>query len=450
MTKLVVPMAKRLFDNSDNQQLLGNVVGSLLVKGFACLIGVATIPVYLQYFDSQMVLGIWFTLISIVNWIFTFDLGIGNGLRNNLVVALAENNALKVKKYITSAYVILGILSFGAGVIGWQLIGWCNWNLILHLTSATIANTRLIIVMRIVFCGVILQFWLRIITSILYAMQKTAFSNSLTLISSLLILVYLLFGKSNLVERDLENLALIYGVALNLPLLLATMIVFATSLKQSFPDYRYYERKYARQIIKLGGRFFIVQLSLLIISATNQMLITWFYGAGSVVAYQIYDRLFYLFVTFYTLVAQPVWSAVTKACAEGRLQRVVKLYQMLNRVAFLGSCGCSILVVLLQPVVNTWLGAKAIQVNVTTGLAFAILSSCLMFINSSTCVANGLGRLRCQMICTVGGALLKSPLVWLFANLSDNWVGVVWANVLVLLPLAIAQPFVLKNGWVKI
>lgn len=79
-----------LKSNESNKTILYNTIGALLVKGGAIIISLYTIPAYLNYFNSQQILGLWFTILSVLSWILTFDLGIGNGLRNHLVPVLAQ------------------------------------------------------------------------------------------------------------------------------------------------------------------------------------------------------------------------------------------------------------------------------------------------------------------------------------------------------------------------
>ena len=59
-----------------NKNLINNVLGSFLVRGFGFLVSFALVPLYLNYFDDNTVLGCWFTMCSVLSWIQVFDLGI--------------------------------------------------------------------------------------------------------------------------------------------------------------------------------------------------------------------------------------------------------------------------------------------------------------------------------------------------------------------------------------
>ena len=89
---------KKWDDISENNKIvLKNVMGAFLVKGLGVIVSLFTMPAYLRFFNNDIVLGLWFTVLSVLHWILNFDFGIGNGLRNHLSEELAKNNILKAK-----------------------------------------------------------------------------------------------------------------------------------------------------------------------------------------------------------------------------------------------------------------------------------------------------------------------------------------------------------------
>ncbi|MDP5274734.1 lipopolysaccharide biosynthesis protein [Chengkuizengella axinellae] len=427
----------------DNKQLFNNIMGSYIVKGSSIIVMLLTMPAYMRYFSNHEVLGLWFTLLSILTWILTFDLGIGNGLRNNLVKALVENNYIKAKKYISSAYGIIGIVSLVILCIGNIFIGLSNWNIILNIPESTISNDVLVTTMRLMFTGIVMQFFLKLIASILNALQKTALTNFLTLLSSILILIFVLLFNGDDISNNLISLATVNILTVNIPLLIATIVIFSTVLKDARPNLKYYQKEYALEVVKLGGAFFGVQISFMVISSTNEILITWLYGTEYVVEYQVYQRLFYLFVTIFSLITNPIWSAITKAYAEEKFAWILKTYKLLNVFAFVCSIGSLTLVLFMQKIVNVWLGDRAITVNYTTSIAFAVIVIVMLYIISVTCVANGIGELKSQLFFNTLAAVAKFPFAFILANYLDNWVSIIIVNIIIMIPAVFGQPFII-------
>ena len=76
----------------NNKRLLRSIASIVLIKGAAVLVALLTIPAYMAYFSDNTVLGIWYSMLSILNLVVSFDLGLGNGLRNKLAYALEEGD----------------------------------------------------------------------------------------------------------------------------------------------------------------------------------------------------------------------------------------------------------------------------------------------------------------------------------------------------------------------
>lgn len=436
---------KNKLRDTNNKVILYNTMGAFLVKGGALVISLFTMPAYIRYFDNQHFLGLWFTILSVLSWILTFDLGIGNGLRNQLVPAIVNKDQTKIKKYISSAYVIIGIvvlLSIGLSIMIFRYI---NWNEFFNISDSLVSNTTLNYTVGIVFTGIMLQFLLKLITSILYAMQKSALNNLLNLLSSIITLIYVTFANSKDLSTNLISLAVVNVMAVNLPLLVVTITVFNKDLKGCKPKLKFFEMKYAKDVMKLGGIFFWVQIMYMVITVTNEFLITWFTSPVMVVEYQIYNKLFTLVGTVFTLTLTPIWSIVTKAFSEKNYTWIKKLYKMLLIMAFF-SVLCEILIIpFLQLGINIWLGNDAIQVNYFYAFTFSVYGSIFIWNGVLSSIANGVGELKIQSIFFTIGALIKIPLAWILVHLFNSWIGVILATILSMSLYCIIQPLWLNK-----
>ncbi|SDX26958.1 lipopolysaccharide biosynthesis protein [Paenibacillus sp. CF384] len=417
-----------------NKSLFLNIVSSVGIKGLSMIVSLLTVSAYMFYFSDQQVLGVWFVLVSILTWILTFDFGIGNGLRNYLVEALVEKDTIKVKKYISSAYILLGSVSILIILLGYIIIGLLNWNSILNVHVEVLENKFLILVIRIIFIGIVLQFFLKLILSVLYAMQKTALSNLISLLSNTLILLFVIIYKVEDVKSALINLSIIYIIAMNMPLVIVTIIVFIFPLRQSKPNLKFWSQEYASKVMKLGYMFFWVQITLLIINLTNEFIIIRLFGPQFVVEYQVYNRFFMLFLTLFSILTIPIWSAVTKAFKENNIGWIRKTYKYLNITALVVSIFCFASVPLLQYIVNFWIKGNAFVVDFSTAFLFATFNSLMIFTYSVTCIANGIGNLKTQMYCNTIAAIAKFPLIWFLSQFIDDWPAIVFVNIIIMLP----------------
>ncbi|MEG2457209.1 MAG: hypothetical protein RSB08_05265, partial [Clostridia bacterium] len=299
-----------LSDNSKNVFL--NVLGAFSIKGVALLLSLFTMPAYLRYFDEQAVLGIWFTILSVLSWILNFDLGIGNGLRNQLARTITTGEESETRKYISAAYISVGTLGICIVVLFSFVFRLVNWNAFFRIETSVVSDAALNTVVYIVFIGIIAQLFLKLISSVLYALQKSAVNNLISLVTSIAVFVYATFAPIRDNDSNMISMAFVYTLAVLLPLLVVTLYIFTSKLKNVRPSLKYFDCFYVKQVLSLGGIFFFVQIAYMVIMSTNEYLITILVGNESVVEYQIYAKLFTLGSTVFALALTPIWSMVTK------------------------------------------------------------------------------------------------------------------------------------------
>lgn len=440
---------KRKLTNEKDILIFKNMLASFLIKGGALVVSLVTMPAYIRYFENQEVLGIWFTVLSVMTWILAFDLGIGNGLRNKLVEAITKNDKVAMKNYISSAYIIIGGTVAITIFIGYILAPSINWNNIFNVSESVISKETMLFAVRSVFIGVMLQFLFKLITSILYALQKAALPNFLALITSISQLIIVLVAPTFDSATNLKMLSLIYVLCVNVPLIVATIIVFRTSLKNCEPSISSFSKQMAFDIMKLGGVFFWVQIMFMVLTNTNEFFISKLFGPAYVVDYQIYNRLFTLVGRLFALALTPMWSAITKAYNEKDFTWLRKTYKLLNYTVLI-AVACEILLIpILQILVNIWLGENTVTINYTYAMVFAVYGSIIIYQSVLSTLVCGMGKMKLQTICYTIAVIIKFLIILIGIKVFDNWLIVIVANIIVFLPYCVLQPIWLKKEFRK-
>ena len=103
-----------------------NIVFGIAFKGISIFLNFLIVPI-LILFLGKVEYGVWITIFSIVNWIFTFDLGIGQGLRNKLTEALSVNDLEKASQIISTSYVFITLFSLLIFILGIIFIYFSNF-----------------------------------------------------------------------------------------------------------------------------------------------------------------------------------------------------------------------------------------------------------------------------------------------------------------------------------
>lgn len=434
-------------NSEENKVLIGNITGSFIVKGLSILISYLTIPAYMSFFHNQSILGVWFVLLGLLTWIINFDLGIGNGLRNKVALFLKKKDYDNAKILVSSSYMILFLLSCFIGFFGYLLIDLLDLNSVLNISNSIIPAYVLKQAVMYVYLGIVCYFVLKLISSILLSIEKVAIVNFLQLITSILNLLFLYIINNNSSVDAFLLLSKFYIFSLNIPYLIATVICFTFSrLKYIRPSIRLFDKSLAANVFYLGGQFFLIQLILLIINTTNEFLVTNIFGPKFVVEYQIYYKLFYLIVTLFSLITNPIWSNVTVAFNDKNFQRIKKIREKLFRISMIAILGVIVIIILFDPITKIWLGSSSITYNLIYGIIFGVYSVLMIFVLSETSIANGISRLRAQLFGLGIGALVKIPITYFLAHLFNNhWIIVVLVNDIILLFFVIIQKKDLDN-----
>ena len=424
----------------NNKNILINILGAFLVKGGSMLLTLFLLPAYLKFFGNDDILGVWYTILSIINWVLVFDLGIGNGLRNKLPKALADKNDREAKTLVSSTYFSSAAVVVIIGIIGSVVIHLLNWNEILHINENDLSAATLTYAIQIVFIGVLIQFVLKLVTSILYAIQRSGLVNFLTFLSNVIIFIVIKLLPPGNTESSFIAISYFNILAVNLPLLVVSMILFMGKLKAVRPSFKFWSKDTTKAVLKIGLTLLWLQLIFMVISSTNEFLITAFCGPAAVVEYQVYFKIFNSVAAICSLVLIPIWSAVTKAQVEKRYEWIKKTYKLLLGFSVLALLVLLAIVLVLQPVVNFWLKEDAITVTTTYAVIFALSGFIFLVHNVNTAIGNGFSYFKPQVILMTLAAVLDIPLAWVFVQLTGGMIGVVLANIIVLLPFEILEP----------
>lgn len=431
---------KAYLSDKDEKNLIINIAMAFAVKGVSLFISLFSMPLYIKYFDNDEVLGLWYTILSLLHWIVICDLGMGNGLRNKLTEALALNDKQKAKRYISSTYVALCIVIIPILLVGFILFQFVDFNTFFNVDSITVSLPTLRTAVTILFFGVCVSFVLKTINSVIYALQKSSLNNIISLITSIIPLIYIFLFKGENVERNLISLTFVHVAAVNLPLLVSSIIAFRSKmLSGCAPSIRFCDTVTAKSMLGFGMRFFAAQIFFMFLTSTNEIIITKMFSSGDVVEYSIYYRLFTVVGSLFMLALTPLWSKVTKDLTQKKykkIQRTNRLLYLLSGLAFVGEF---VMALCCQFIVNIWLQEEAIEISLVTACIFAFYGGMYIFNVVLTTVANGMADLRTQIVFYGIGSLLKVPAIYALSFVKDSWSVVILYNAIVFAVFCIFQ-----------
>ena len=104
-----------------NNILKRNISYGLVYKFLTVCLTFLIVPLLIKGLGVENY-GVWVTIFSVFGWVYLLDLGIGNGVKNNLTVAMLNKNYKEANEYITTAFVIMALISLSFFLIFSSLI----------------------------------------------------------------------------------------------------------------------------------------------------------------------------------------------------------------------------------------------------------------------------------------------------------------------------------------
>lgn len=418
-----------------------NTIGAYAVKGLSMLVGLAAVPAYMRYFKSSAVLGTWYTIQTLLQWVLMFDLGVGNGLRNKLVGALVSNDEDEVSGYVSSSYRLMAFVCFGLSVVVILLALLVPWNMALNIGDDLVSARALSFCIAIVGLGVVLQLFLQLVNGILYALQLSSVVNAMSLVSNALILAFILLAPSSGDEANLVMLGFVNVVCMALPPAIATVFVFGRNVLGYRIAWRSFEWGYAKSTLSMGLVILFLQVAWMVVASSHSLLISLFRSPSEVVEYQVYYKVYYTLGSLAAIALVPIWSAVTLAQAEKRYDWIVRTYGKCLLLAFIVGIVCLVTAPFVQFGFDLWLGDRSVQVNVFYVFVMSVFAVMFVLQNVNASIGNGLSFFRVQVVLMGLAAVLMVPLSATFCSMLHSWIGVILAMVVSILPFQIVEPY---------
>lgn len=390
---------------------------SIVFKGASVVLQLVLIPLTIKYLKSD-VYGVWLTLISLLGWMSIFDIGIGNGLKNKLSECLAKNDLKSAKTYVSTTYLVIGILMAVFIFIIIILNHKINWQFVFNskfISSNELENTILIV--SIFF---FLKFITDIINVISASFQMVSINSILLFLSNIgiTISVWLLTLTS---KPSLVNLALCISAIPFLISLIANFFLFKYYFNDVKPSLKYIDLKKSNAIIKLGSQFFILQIISLIIFQTDNILISQLFQPSEVTNFNVTYKYFSVISIFFSIILAPYWTAFTDAFHKEDYSWIKNSMNKLYKYWFISLIILFIMLIFSKKIILAWIGIEN-KIDITIGLSSTICFY-IAITNWNAIIAtflNGLGKIRIQILASIFIGLLNIP-ISIFLVKFLNW-----------------------------
>jgi O-antigen/teichoic acid export membrane protein len=408
-----------------------NIIKSVLLKGGSVAISLLLIPLTIRYINPTQY-GIWLTLSSIITWAGLFDMGLGNGLRNKLTAMISLGDVSAARSYVSSTYALLFLISTVMFVVFYFINPYIKWQQILNAHGT--ASSYLSLVVLVVFAFFCFQFVIQLINNVLTANQAPANVAFLNLIGQVLSLIAVLFLIRYKQGELMDVVIIIAGLPL-LVLVIGSIWYYNSSYKSLAPGFGYINWSRAKELLGVGGGFFIIQINALVLFETDNIVITQLFGPKEVTTFNVAYKLFSIVLMFFVIVITPFWSAFTEAYTKNDLEWIKNAVAKINKLWIVLSF-CSVGLLILSPwLYNLWLG-KSITVPISLSIAMCLYTITIIWQAIHVQLLNGIGKIKLQLYLGVIGSLVNIPMS-IFLGKLIGVAGVTLSNVILFIIMGV-------------
>lgn len=437
---------KRRFLKSDTKRgegLKKNILGLLALRGLDVGVSYLRFPLTLKFLGTELH-GVWLTLGGIINWFGFFNIGLGTGLRNKLAEALAQGDTSLARSYVSSTYAIISIISSVMLVLLMVAVFLLDWPEIVAVSDSY--ESMLISTLLIVFTFFAVRFVLKLIGIILVSDQKPALSQALQSISSVMFFIGIWFAlKYRIMFGNLVVIGVLSSGSVLLVQAVATIVLFSGRYRHIRPSVKYVDWRKFKSLASIGIQFFIVQISVIVMFSTDNIIIAQITGPADVVPYNVARKYFGIVEMLFMIVLEPFWSAFTQAYVKKEFRWIRKSINQLLILWGISLAGSLIMLALSGWVYEIWIGdmiTVPFHLSVLMMLFFMIKTWNNVFVY----LINGVGKIRLQLYMSIVIAVINIPLSIFFAKyLNMGSAGVILGTIACLAIGAVLHPVQYKK-----
>ena len=334
----------------DDQQLYKTVVTNYFSKGITLATNLIIVPLILNYLGAAKY-GFLITLITILNWLLLFDLGIGNSVKNLVSQEYSKKDFQNINSIFKNAAIILFSIFVIFSIVTIYLIPLFNYQSFFNISEITEEELTLIVASSIILF--LLNMFLSLSNNIFYGLQKGYIPNIFNALGNIITLTVIFYAITNNFSVLFIIITYVSGFLLGnlftLVYLLANKIVIPWKGK--------IKKSQSMLILKLGLQFFGVGIIGIIIYSIDNIIITKVIGPSSVAIYNPIMRLYQIVIQINGLYLLSLWPAYTSAIARNDFIWVKRKFKNSIKIVVFVFLPVVLILILFGPkIISFWVG----------------------------------------------------------------------------------------------
>jgi O-antigen/teichoic acid export membrane protein len=332
--------------------------------------------------------GMWMAIASVVALLSVTDLGIANGVLNNVARAYGQGDTRLARQYVASGLVTLSGAALAMGfllLVLYPIVPWASlYNVAHDPLAASEAGPATAVFVGTFLVGLPLS----LIGAVRAAYQESFVQSVFAGIGNALTIVLLVIAVAMRASLPMLVLATTSGPLL--AGLLNLLVLLRLQRPWLSPHWADVTTRAMRSVLGVGLGFMVLQMAYLIGFSTDILVVAHIVGPAAAADYAIVHRLFSIPSALAAIALAPLWPAYREAISRQDLNWVRRTLTRSIGLTLVVIMPLSALLIILGPsIVDLWTGADARPPNglyITLGLftiAYAVANAYGMVLNGA-------------------------------------------------------------------
>lgn len=339
--------------NERHRRIFLTAVASMLAKGVMMGTMLISIPLTLHYLGAER-FGLWMTISSVIAMLGFADLGMGNGLLNAVSEAHGKDDHADIRRYISSAFVILSAIALFLLLVfslAYPLVEWAAFfnvksPLAMQEAGSAVAVFMLCFALNIP-AGIVQRAQMGLQMGFVANLWQMA--GSISGLLAVLLVIHFEMGLPWLV-----------GALAGVPVVatcLNGVIFFGHTKPELLPEIKSVCVAAMKKIAHTGALFLVLQLAVSLAYSSDNFVISRIMGAEAVTQFVLPDTMFSVIPVLLGMMLKPLWPAYGEAVSRGDGEWIKKSFARSLKIALtLSAVSALLLVVFADGILRIWTG----------------------------------------------------------------------------------------------
>jgi len=425
-----------------------NIIKTISVGAYAKLVGILVsftmVPISVDYLGIEQY-GVWIAVSSLIAMLSFSDGGVGNALVNMSAQSSGDHADGQLKSIVsTGFFVLLAIMLLGGAffVLLYPVIPW-DW--VLGFSEGERVDEYLILIL-IAGLGFFVGMPVSVVGNIQRGLQLGNVEAFWSAKGQLLALLFVCIAIY--LDLGIVGFACAYVSGPLVAALANSGVYFFIRRKDLFPKLSLVQTMEVKAVLGIGGLFFVLQMTAVIQSKADNVIIANMLGPSAVTPYAICMQLFLAVPMLMGLVWAPLWPAYREALASGDVDWIKRVFFKSIKLALLVGLPAAVLLSAFgQQIITLWVG-ESVMPSMLLLVGGAIWMLILIVGNAMAMLLNGLQIIKIQIMVALSASIINIGLtIWLINAIGME--GAVYGSIISYVLCAVVPYYFLIPGLLR-